>query len=262
MGAFTGALSAGIFNAAGGVISSMGLLKGVEAGSASAIAEASAIHFIAGAASGAISSALSGGHIGLNALESGVSAGVAYGAGAELGMMPGSKTGWLSELNTDEKFVAGIAFHTTVGSLTGGVTAELAGGRFVQGMGQGAWTAAYGFIFNEAAHAAESFILKNVHVTGYCNCNICTLKSFGDPGYGIAADGTVAGPGTVAVDPRLIPYGSQITFNQPDGQVFNGVAHDTGGAIGGNHIDIWCPSHSQAFTVNYTVDQITVTPPH
>src|SRR5208337_3570165 len=50
LGALQGALSAGIFCAAGGVISSMGLLQGVEAGSASAIAEASAIHFIAGAA--------------------------------------------------------------------------------------------------------------------------------------------------------------------------------------------------------------------
>ncbi len=45
--------------------------------------------------------------------------------------------------------MAVIAFHTTVGSLTSGVTAELAGGKFLQGMGQGAWTAAYGFIFNE-----------------------------------------------------------------------------------------------------------------
>ena len=30
-----------------------------------------------------------------------------------------------------------------------GVTAEISGGKFIQGMGQGAWTAAYGFIFND-----------------------------------------------------------------------------------------------------------------
>ncbi len=78
MGAFTGALSAGIFNAAGGVISSMNLLSAVEAGNASAIAEDSAIHFIAGAASGAINAAATGGHIGLNALiGGGIAAGVA-----------------------------------------------------------------------------------------------------------------------------------------------------------------------------------------
>ncbi len=152
-----GALSAGIFEGAGGVISSMGLLQGVEAGSTAAIAEASAIHFIAGAACGAINSALSGGNVGLNALVGGVSAGVSYGAAAELGMMPGTPSGWFSKLNPAEQVVSGIAFHTAVGSLTGGVTAELAGGKFTQGMGQGAWTAAYGFIFNEIADSLDGF---------------------------------------------------------------------------------------------------------
>lgn len=56
--------------------------------------------------------------------------------------------------------------------------------------------------------------------------------------HGTTATGTQAGPGTVAVDPRLIPFGS--TLRIPG--YGTGVARDTGGGIKGRHIDVWLAS--------------------
>lgn len=59
---------------------------------------------------------------------------------------------------------------------------------------------------------------------------------------GTTATGSRVSQGTVAVDPYVIPLGShlQIPGYGP------GVARDTGGAIHGNHIDLWMPSCSAA----------------
>lgn len=46
---------------------------------------------------------------------------------------------------------------------------------------------------------------------------------------------------TIAVDPRVIPYGTQVIIN---GHTY--VAEDTGGAIKGNKIDILYATHSEA----------------
>ena len=153
LGALTGAISGAAFALAGGAIESWGLIQQVEAGNQLAIAEASAIHFAAGAASGAINAAITGGNVGLSSLTSGISEGISYAVGAGLGMMPGTTTGWYFKLAPEQQFFAGLAVRTGVGALVGGATAELAGGEFIQGMGQGAWTAAYGFIFNETLDA-------------------------------------------------------------------------------------------------------------
>jgi 3D (Asp-Asp-Asp) domain-containing protein len=58
---------------------------------------------------------------------------------------------------------------------------------------------------------------------------------------GITASGAMAGPDSVAVDPSVIPLGAQIYI---DG-VGQRTADDTGGAIIGDHVDIWEPSYSQ-----------------
>jgi 3D (Asp-Asp-Asp) domain-containing protein len=57
--------------------------------------------------------------------------------------------------------------------------------------------------------------------------------------YGYTRSGALAGPQSVAVDPRVIPMGSQIYV---DG-VGDRTADDTGGAIIGHHIDIWEPTY-------------------
>lgn len=51
---------------------------------------------------------------------------------------------------------------------------------------------------------------------------------------------------TIAVDPRIIPYGSIIKI---DGQIY--VAEDCGGAVRNNVIDIWVEHQSNSFGVKY-----------
>ncbi len=68
-----------------------------------------------------------------------------------------------------------------------------------------------------------------------------TGKNPGDPEYGITASGTKAQPGTVAVDPRVIPLGTKLYVASIDGSPDYGfaTAEDTGGAIKGNKIDLF-----------------------
>jgi 3D (Asp-Asp-Asp) domain-containing protein len=61
---------------------------------------------------------------------------------------------------------------------------------------------------------------------------------------GVTASGTMAGPDSVAVDPSVIPLGTRIYVQG----VGTRVADDTGGAIIGDHIDIWEPSYSTCTT--------------
>ena len=45
---------------------------------------------------------------------------------------------------------------------------------------------------------------------------------------------------TIAVDPRVIPYGSKIMIN---GVIY--TAEDRGGAVKGNHVDIFFNTHGE-----------------
>ena len=81
-------------------------------------------------------------------------------------------------------------------------------------------------------------------VTAYCPCAICCGKTDG-----ITATGVKATQGrTIAVDPKVIPYGTEIIIN---GNTY--VAEDCGGAIKGNRIDMYFDSHQEAlkFGVQY-----------
>ena len=58
----------------------------------------------------------------------------------------------------------------------------------------------------------------------------------------LTASGKEAEAGrTVAVDPRYIPYGTEVVI---DGQTY--IAEDCGGAIKGDRIDLFFDSHSEA----------------
>lgn len=61
---------------------------------------------------------------------------------------------------------------------------------------------------------------------------------------GVTASGRPAGPGVVAVDPRVIPLGTHL-FIPGYGHAFAG---DTGGAIRGNRIDLGFATHRDALT--------------
>lgn len=72
--------------------------------------------------------------------------------------------------------------------------------------------------------------------TGYCPCYQCS------EGWGRhTCTGAIATAGhTIAVDPRVIPYGSKVMIN---GVVY--TAEDRGGGVKGNHIDIFFDTHAQ-----------------
>ena len=74
------------------------------------------------------------------------------------------------------------------------------------------------------------------HTTGYCPCRQCS------EGWGRhTSTGTIATSGrTIAVDPRVIPYGSKVMIG---GVIY--TAEDRGGGVKGNHVDIFFDTHAQ-----------------
>ena len=85
--------------------------------------------------------------------------------------------------------------------------------------------------------------LGEFKLTAYCPCAKCCGKWAN----GITATGMTATEGrTVAVDPRVIPYGSTVTLYYEDGTVHTYTAEDCGGAIKGNRIDVFFDSHEDA----------------
>ena len=80
-------------------------------------------------------------------------------------------------------------------------------------------------------------------LTFYCPCKKCCGKSPGQKGYGITATGTTATEGrTIGVNPKVIPYGSQV-YIEGFGWY---IAEDTGGGIRNKHIDIYVDNHNKA----------------
>ena len=83
--------------------------------------------------------------------------------------------------------------------------------------------------------------LGEFRVTAYCACARCCDKEDG-----ITATGTQASEGrTIAVDPDVIPYGSTVTLYFADGASHTYTAEDCGGAIRGNHLDVYFASHAE-----------------
>jgi len=69
--------------------------------------------------------------------------------------------------------------------------------------------------------------------------------------------GTQVRPGVIAVDPKVIPLGSRLYIEFPDGRSIYGVAEDTGGAIKGNRIDIAMWTVAEAY--KFGIQKIKVT---
>ena len=90
--------------------------------------------------------------------------------------------------------------------------------------------------------------------TAYCSCEKCCDKDPSDKWYGITASGKKAKWGTVAVDRKVIKLGSKLRIDGFPDTIFR--AEDVGGAIKGNHIDVWFPSHEEA--LRFGVQNIAV----
>ena len=94
----------------------------------------------------------------------------------------------------------------------------------------------------ESAELAIGEPLGEFKLTAYCPCVKCCGKTDG-----ITATGTLAEEGrTIAVDPRVIPYGSTVTIYFADGTSHTYTAEDCGGAIKETRIDVFFDSHEAA----------------
>ncbi len=98
---------------------------------------------------------------------------------------------------------------------------------------------------------------RRMIVTGYCKCGTCCgweRTWYGRPVYaygpqkgqrkivGMTASGTMARKGTIAADPKRYPFG---TIMYVDGYGY-GRVEDVGGAIKGEHIDLYFYTHDEA----------------
>lgn len=99
----------------------------------------------------------------------------------------------------------------------------------------------------ETSEKTEIMPLNIFKLTAYCCENYPHICNDGDSS--TTATGTTPTPGrTIAVDPNVIPYGSEVIIN---GHSY--IAEDCGGAVKGNRIDIVFPTHEEAlqFGVQY-----------
>lgn len=92
--------------------------------------------------------------------------------------------------------------------------------------------------------------LGTFKLTAYCSCQRCcgsyalnrpVDENGNEIVYGSIGVRLVAGV-SIAVDPRVIPYGTQVVI---DGHTY--TAHDTGGNIKGNRIDVYFDDHQEAW---------------
>lgn len=106
-------------------------------------------------------------------------------------------------------------------------------------LGSGATASRGGAIGERVIAETHGASLGLYTITAYCTCRVCCgIYS----GYNRTASGTVPTSNrTVAVDTNVIPFGTKLVIN---GQVY--VAEDRGGAIIGNHIDMFFYTHAEA----------------
>lgn len=106
----------------------------------------------------------------------------------------------------------------------------------------------YGTVTASVSSRGDSLRYKKVidcKATAYC------LK-------GRTASGRYTERGVVAVDPRVIPLGSRLYIETPDGRFVYGhaVAADTGGSIKGNKVDLYMETRSEC--LNFGVRNVKV----
>lgn len=91
-------------------------------------------------------------------------------------------------------------------------------------------------------------------LSAYCKENYPHICNNGDSTY--TATGTTPTVGrTVAVDPSMIPYGSQVIIN---GHTY--IAEDCGGSIKGNRIDILFETHQEALNFGIQYAEVSYIP--
>jgi 3D (Asp-Asp-Asp) domain-containing protein len=92
--------------------------------------------------------------------------------------------------------------------------------------------------------------LGEFKLTAYCSCEVCCgqwaidreLDENGNPIIYTASGNIAQVNHTIAVDPSVLPFGSEVYI--PGYGIF--VAEDSGYGVNGNHIDIYFESHEEA----------------
>ena len=96
-------------------------------------------------------------------------------------------------------------------------------------------------------------------LTAYCSCEKCCGRWANDRPVDEKGNQLVYGsigvllvPGlSIAVDPNVIPYNSKVEIN---GNTY--IAHDCGGAINGNRIDVYFDNHEDALEFGVQTEEI------
>lgn len=98
-------------------------------------------------------------------------------------------------------------------------------------------------------------------VTYYCPCAECcgVWAENRTDGIVYTASGAIAQEGrTIAVDPDLIPYGTEVVVRYSDGDEAVYIAEDSGGAIQGSRIDVYMESHEAALLEGIKTAQVCI----
>lgn len=113
----------------------------------------------------------------------------------------------------------------------------------------------------EDALLARATRIDDVTVTHYCICQKCCGKSPDHPAYGITASGRYSTPYvSVAVDPSVIPLGSDVLVDYGDGVIEYYRADDTGSGVGGKHIDLCVSDHQEARNLGVRTATVYIVP--
>ncbi|MGH7728277.1 MAG: ubiquitin-like domain-containing protein [Vulcanimicrobiaceae bacterium] len=117
---------------------------------------------------------------------------------------------------------------------------------------------AYGSaVYGRLARIAHRGFKSTLHLAGVALHVVATAYTGTCGGCsGITASGRPAGPGIVAVDPRVIPLGSRLYISGYG----RAIAGDTGGAIVGNRIDLGYSSQAQALAFGRRAVTVYVLP--
>lgn len=115
-----------------------------------------------------------------------------------------------------------------------------------------------GVITTAEGEVLEYTEVIQVEATAYCACYKCCGKYPSNKYYGITKTGTRAKVGTIAVDPKVIPMGTEMYIEGLYGakNYGTGKAEDIGGAIKGKIIDLYFDTHEE--TIQWGRQQVNV----
>ena len=108
-------------------------------------------------------------------------------------------------------------------------------------------------VLEEVQPEPELVSLGEFKITYYCPCEIC-CGIWSNPENPTTASGARAEAGkTIAVDPAVIPYGTEVVINN---QTY--IAQDSGSAIKDKKIDIYVEDHMEALQLGVNFFEVFV----